>query len=42
MVFDEDELGLDPEDDQELCCPECGEPIEECVCEEEEDAATGF
>jgi hypothetical protein len=35
--FDRDELGLDPEEDQddELICPECGETIEDCECDEE-------
>ena len=51
MVFDADELGLDPEDDDQLLlkhCPDCGELIEDCECEEEEmfqeddDAAIGF
>jgi hypothetical protein len=33
QMFDEDELGLDPEEDDELC-RRCGEPIEDCECEE--------
>lgn len=42
-MFDADELGLDPEDDDELMmkhCPDCGELIEDCECEEEDDATT--
>lgn len=40
-MFDADELGLDPEDDDELVrtgayCQVCGYPVEECDCEEEE------
>jgi len=35
--FDEDELGLDPEEDNERCCRKCGEPIEDCECEDEEE-----
>jgi len=42
VVFDADELGLDPEEDDELICRSCGCPIDECECEEEEDATTGF
>ena len=34
-LFDADELGLDPEEDEELC-DVCLLPIEECECEEEE------
>lgn len=33
--FDRDELGLDPEEDE--YCDECGEPLEDCECEEEEE-----
>jgi hypothetical protein len=38
-MFDRDELGDDPETDDEEseCCPECGQPWEECECEEEEE-----
>jgi hypothetical protein len=36
--FDEDELGLDPEED-EVYCEECGERIEECECEGDDDDA---
>ncbi len=37
--FDRDELGLDPEEDQETdeLCEECGEPLEDCECDEEEE-----
>jgi hypothetical protein len=31
-VFDSDELGLDPEEDDELC-PCCGEEIDDCLCD---------
>ena len=37
--FDRDELGDDPEeDDEELqeCCPECMKPWEECECDDDE------
>jgi hypothetical protein len=36
-VFDHDELGIDPELDAEEFCKRCGEPIEDCECEDEED-----
>jgi hypothetical protein len=40
-MFDRDELGIDPETDDELdeleCCPNCGEPWEDCECENEEE-----
>jgi hypothetical protein len=32
--FDRDELGSDPEEDEE--CAVCGMPLEECECEEED------
>jgi len=35
--FDPDELGLDPEEDDERCCKICGETIEDCECEDEEE-----
>lgn len=37
-MFDRDELGDDPEEDElpELC-PNCLEPWEDCECEEEEE-----
>lgn len=45
MVFDADELGLDPEDDDSLSgayCQVCGLPVEDCECEEDDDAAASF
>lgn len=45
MVFDADELGLDPEDDNLIGrCPECGKLYHKCECDEEEedDAAASF
>lgn len=37
-MFDPDELGIDPEEEEtpELC-PVCFEPWEDCECEEEEE-----
>lgn len=38
-LFDRDELGEDPEEDEEdfpEVCPNCLEPWDDCVCEEEE------
>ena len=36
-MFDRDELGDDPEEDCEEVCPRCGEPWEDCDCEDEEE-----
>jgi len=36
-MFDRDELGIDPEEDDEEVCPRCLEPIEDCDCEEDEE-----
>jgi hypothetical protein len=38
-MFDRDELGDDPEDDDEQpeCCGDCGLPWEECECDEEDE-----
>lgn len=34
--FDRDELGIDPDEDEEdEFCEECGEFLDECTCEEE-------
>jgi len=37
--FDRDELGLDPEEDQdeEEVCPTCRQLVEECICDDEEE-----
>ena len=35
-MFDRDELGIDPELDDEECCPECGQPLDECDCDDED------
>jgi hypothetical protein len=38
MMFDPDELGIDPEEEEEEeVCPVCFEPWEDCECEEEEE-----
>lgn len=38
MNFDRDELGIDPElDEDDEVCPECGEPLEDCQCDEEDE-----
>jgi hypothetical protein len=34
--FDRDELGVDPEEDEETC-PVCFELVEDCECEQEEE-----
>ncbi len=34
--FDADELGIDPEDEDEDVCSECELPWDECTCDEEE------
>jgi len=34
--FDHDELGVDPEEEEE-CCEVCGEPLEDCECFDEEE-----
>ena len=38
-MFDRDELGDDPEEDEEEreLCPNCLEPLEDCECDEEEE-----
>lgn len=36
-MFDRDELGIDPELDACEVCPNCGEPVEDCLCEEDEE-----
>jgi hypothetical protein len=36
--FDRDELGIDPEDDEDEICAVCLMPIDECECEESDDA----
>jgi hypothetical protein len=40
-AFDDDELGIDPDEERydELAefCPRCDEPIEDCECDEEEE-----
>ena len=40
-TFDRDELGDDPEDDDEEetgeICPDCLQPLEDCECEDEEE-----
>jgi hypothetical protein len=39
-TFDRDELGIDPEDeedDYDVVCEVCLEPIEKCQCEEDEE-----
>jgi len=35
--FDADELGIDPEEEEEECCEQCGEPLEDCECDDEEE-----
>jgi hypothetical protein len=35
--FDRDELGIDPEEDETgVFCEECGQPVEECECEDDD------
>lgn len=45
-MFDADELGIDPEDDEpEEFCARCGKPWEECECDddgEDDDATVHF
>ena len=37
-LFDHDELGVDPEEDEEEeCCEVCGEPLEDCECPDEDE-----
>ena len=38
-MFDRDELGDDPEEDEEEgeVCPNCLQPLEDCECDEEEE-----
>ena len=37
-MFDRDELGVDPETDvDEETCPVCGQDIDECECEDDEE-----
>jgi hypothetical protein len=35
--FDRDELGIDPEDEDEDTCTECGLDFADCICEDEEE-----
>lgn len=38
-LFDRDELGDDPEDDDEFpeTCPQCLQPWDDCECEDDEE-----